>query len=262
VSHLLWVSGQRPCPGSSVMPRRSGRNMKSWKKALLVVSGLVPLLGLFSRPPDTMLLIYTFFVVAFLFRGNLAAFLERLPGHASLHLFILFLLSGSLTETLAWIGNFLKGAQEPALFHPQLIPDLILGMGFYGGWAIAWLIAFRWFRFNLLEAFVVTGFQGIFFEQLGAVFVEMLSVFASNPLLSILLGAYVFAVHGSVTGLAFAPLIRRFDVPHRSRHWVRFPVVIALMVSLAFMGTWLMNTCALLFGGLPAKRSIVEHPFW
>ncbi len=236
--------------------------MKSWKNALLVVSGLVPLLGLFSRPPETMLLIYTFFVVAFLFRGNLAAFLERLHGHASLHLFILFLISGSLTETLAWIGNFLKGAREPALFHPQLIPYLILGIGFYGGWAIAWLIAFRWFRFTLLEAFVVTGFQGIFFEDLGAVFVKMIVVFASNPLQSILLGVYVFVVHGSVTGLAFAPLIRRFDIPHRSRHWVRFPVVIALMVSLAFIGTRLIATCAFLFGGLPDKRSIVEYPFW
>jgi hypothetical protein len=237
--------------------------MKSWKKALLIVGGVVPLLRLFfSRPPDTMLLIYTLFVVVFLSRRKLTALFEQLPGHASLHLFILFLISGSLTETLAWIGHFLKGAEEPALFHPQLIPDLILGIGFYGGWAIAWLIAFRWFRFTLLEAFVVTGFQGIFFEELGAVFVKMLSVFASNPLRSILLGVYVFVVHGSVTGLAFAPLIRRFDVPQRSRHWVRFPVVIALMVSLAFMGTRLMNTCALLFGGLPAKRSIVEYPFW
>ena len=236
--------------------------MKSWKNALLVVSGLVPLLGLLSRPPDTMLLIYSVFVVGFLFRGKLTAFLERLPGHASLHLFILFLLSGSLTEVLAWISNYLKEAPEPALFHPQLIPDLILGMGFYGGWAIAWLLAMHWFRFALFEAFVVTGFQGIFFEQLGAVFVEMLSVFASNPLLSILLGVYVFAVHGSVTGLAFAPLASRFDEPTKSRHWGRFPVVIALMVCLAFMGTWLISICALLFGGLPGKRSIVEHPFW
>jgi len=232
------------------------------EKTLLIMSGIFPLLGLFSKPPDTMLIIYTLFVVVFLFRRKLTALFEQLPGHASLHLFILFLLSGSLTETLAWIGNFLKGAEEPALFHPQLIPDLIFGIGFYGGWAIAWLIAFRCFRFTLLEAFVITGFQGIFFEQLGAVFVEMLSVFASNPLLSILLGVYVFVVHGSVAGLAFAPLISRFDIPHRSRHWVRFPVVIALMVSLAFIGTWLMNTCALLFGGLPAKRSIIEHPFW
>ena len=207
-------------------------------------------------------LIYAVFVVVFLFRGKLSVLVECLPGRASLQFFILFLLSGSLTEILAWISNYLKEAPEPALFQPQLIPDLILGIGFYGGWAIAWLIAFRWFRFTLLEAFVVTGFQGIFFEQLGAVFVEMLSVFASNPLLSILLGVYVFAVHGSVTGLAFAPLIRRFDIPQRSRCWVRFPVVIALMVSLAFIGTWLMNTCAFLFGGLPAKCSIVEYPFW
>ena len=236
--------------------------MKSWENALLVVSGLVPLLGLLSSPSDTMPLIYTFFVFVFLFRGNLTAFLERLPGHASLHLFILFLLSGSLTEILAWISNYLKDAPEPALFHPQLIPDLILGIGFYGGWAIAWLLAMRWFRFTLLEAFVVTGLQGVFLEQLGAVFVKMIGVFASNPLLSIFLVVYVFAVHGSVTGLAFAPLVGRFDEPPKSRHWVRFPVAIALMVSLAFLGTWLIQTCMLLFGGLPAKRSIVEHPFW
>ena len=236
--------------------------MKSWKNGLLVVSGLVFLLGLFSRPPDTMPLIYAFFVLVYLFRNKLNALFKHLSGHTSLHLFILFLLSGSLTEILAWIGNFLKGAQEPALFHPQLIPDLILGIGFYGGWAIAWLIAFRWFRFTLLEAFVVTGFQGIFFEQLGSVFLEMLTLFPSNPFLSLLLGAYVFVVHGSITGLAVTPLIHHFDLPHRSRHWVRFPVIIALMVSLAFIGTWLIATCAFLFGGLPAKRSIVEHPFW
>ncbi len=209
-----------------------------------------------------MLPIYTIFVAAVLFRRKLTSLLEHLPGHTSLHLFILVLLSGSLTEILAWTNNFLRGSQEPALFHPQLIPNLILGTGFYGGWATAWLITFRWFRFTLLEVFVVTGFQGIFFEQLGAVFLTMLRVFANNPLLSILLGVYVFVVHGSITGSAFASLIDRFDLPHRSRHWVRFPVVIALMVSLAFVGTWLVNALALLLGGLPTKRSIVEHPFW
>ncbi len=209
-----------------------------------------------------MLLIYTIFVVAALFRRKLTSLFERLPGRVSLHLFTLVLLSGSITEILAWTNNFLKGAKEPALFHPQLIPDLILGVGFYGGWATAWLIAFRWFRFTLLEVFLVTGFQGIFFEQLGAVFLTMLRVFANSPLLSILLGVYVFVVHGSIIGLALAPVIDRFDLPQKSRHWVRFPVVIALMVSLAFVGTWLVSAFALLFGGLPAKRSIVEHPFW
>ena len=163
--------------------------MKGWKTLLLVVSGLVPLLALSSRPPDVMPLIYTVFVVAFLFRGKLKVLVECLPVRISIQFFLLFLLSGSLTEILAWISNYLKEAPEPALFHPQLIPDLMLGVGFYGGWAIAWLLAMRWFRFTLFEAFVVTGLQGIFFEQLGAVFVQMIGVFASNPLLSIFLGA-------------------------------------------------------------------------
>lgn len=236
--------------------------MKSWKTALFVVSGLVPLLALLSRPPDMMPLIYAVFVVVFLFRGKLTVLVERLPGRASLQFLILFLFSGSLTEVLAWISNYFKEAPEPALFHPQLIPDLILGIGFYGGWSIAWLLAMRWFRFTLFEAFAVTGLQGIFFEQLGAVFRQMIAVFASNPLLSIFFGVYVFAVHGSVTGLAFAPLVSRFEELQKSRHWARFPVVIALMVCLAFLGTWLIGACALLFGGLPDKRSIVEHPFW
>jgi len=236
--------------------------MRTWQRALLVMSGTVPLLGLFSRPPDTMLLFYTIFVVALLSRNRLTTLIEHWPGRSSLHLLILFWLSGLLAEALAWTTNFLKEAPEPGLFHPQLFPDLIMGIGFYGGWALAWLLAFRWFRFTLREAFIVTGLQGIFFEQLGAVFLKMLGVFASNPLMSMLLGVYVFLVHGSVTGLALVPLLGRFDRPHRSRHWVRFPVVIALMVSLGFMGTWLIGACALLLGGLPEKRPIVEDLFW
>jgi len=58
----------------------------------------------------------------------------------------------------------LKAAPEPALFHPQLFADLIIGVGFYGGWGFAWWLAFRWFRFSVAEAFIVTGIQGIFFR--------------------------------------------------------------------------------------------------
>lgn len=228
----------------------------------MVLTGLVPLLGLSSRPPDVMLLIYTVFVVACLLRRRLAALGERMPGPVSLHLLGSFLLAGALTETLAWANNYLKAAKEPALFHPQLFADLIIGIGFYGGWAAAWWIAFRWFRFKLWETFVITGLQGIFFEQLGAVFLAMVRAWATNPFLSVLFGLYVFTVHGSVVGLAMAPLLQRFDAPEKSRSWLRFPVVIALMVGLAFAGCWLVQAVASLFGGLPPKRSIVEHPFW
>lgn len=236
--------------------------MKHWKTIALILTGLIPLLGLLSRPPDTMLLIYTVFVAGFLFRRATTAFLEKLPGSASLHLIVLFLVSGSLTEILAWSNNYLKAAEEPALFHPQLIPDLIIGVGFYGGWAVAWLITLRWFRFSVAEGFLVTAIQGVFFEQLGAVFMAMLSVFKDDPAFALLMGLYVFLVHGSITGLALTPLSDRINLQTRSRHWIRFPVVIALMVTLAFAGSWFINMFAQSLGGLPPKRSITEHPFW
>jgi hypothetical protein len=236
--------------------------MRNWAKAVLVVTGLVPLLGLLNRPPDTMLLITSLFALACLLRRRLAAGADRLPGPTGAWLLGFFWLSGSLTECLAWLNNRLQEAAEPALFHPQLIPDLIVGLGFYGGWAAAWWLALRRFRFTLAEAFFVTGVQGIFFEQLGAVFSRMVAAFRANPAFSLLLGVYVLAVHGSAVGLALAPILHRFDAPPRSRHWIRFPAVCALMVGLAFAGAWMIGQISLAFGGLPPKRSIVEHPLW
>ncbi len=236
--------------------------MTTGTRVLFVISGLVPLIGLFNRPPDTMLLIYTTFVAACLARRHLARWADRFPGPPAVHLLASFWVAGSLTELFAWMNNYLGAAAEPALLHPQLVADLILGLGFYGGWTVAWLLAMRWFRFTLAEAFLVTGFQGIFFEQLGAVFVAMLRALPTNPGLSIVMGVYVLAVHGSAVGLAMVPVLHRFDAPTKSRHPARFLVVVVLMVSLAVAGTWLAGALALLAGGLPPKRSIVEHPYW
>jgi hypothetical protein len=43
------------------------------------------------------------------------------------------------------------------------------------------------------------------------VFVAMVRSLPTNPLLSLLMGAYVFAVHGSAVGLAMVPILPRFD---------------------------------------------------
>ncbi|MCC2668633.1 MAG: hypothetical protein K0Q72_1104 [Armatimonadetes bacterium] len=231
-------------------------------KAWLIFSGLIPLLGLLSKPPGTALLIYTLFVTACLGRARLAALADRLPGSPTVWLCVAFTVSGMLTETFAWLNNYLEAAKKPALFHPQLLFDLIVGLGFYGGWACAWLLVLRRYRFTLAETFLVTGIQGIFFEQLGAVFIMMLAVLPTNPLQSLLFGLYVCAVHGSAVGLAMAPLLHRFEAPDRSGHWARFPLVMALMVGLAFAGTALVGLLAMPFGGLPPKQSIIEPPFW
>jgi hypothetical protein len=236
--------------------------VKSWPTALLALSGLVPLLGLLSSPPEVMLLLYTVFVGAWLVRNCLARGLARLPGPKELHLVLTFLLAGVLTESLAWGNNYLKAAPEPALFHPQLIPDLIIGFGFYGGWAFAWMLALRWFKFSRWEPFVITGVQGIFFEQLGAVFRAMLQILSTQPFQAIFFGVYVFAVHGAAAALGLVAGHPQFDREARGYNWLRFPVILLLMVSFAFAGCWIVGMLVEIFGGLPEKRSITEHLFW
>jgi len=222
---------------------------------------MIPLLSLLRHQPDA-LLIYSVFVVAYLLRRQLVRLADLLPGPPALHLVFFFIVSGDLAETFAWMDNYSKAMVEPALLHPQLIPDLILGVGLYTGWALAWLIVLRWYRFSLIETFVVTGFQAIFFEQLGGVFLRMVSALLTNPLLSLLMGLYVFGVHASVVGLAMLPVIHRFDDPRKSRHWSRFVLVIVLVVGLTMLCTGLMGALTKLCGGLPPKRSIIKHPFW
>ncbi|QDV25255.1 hypothetical protein [Aureliella helgolandensis] len=240
------------------------------KRALLCLSFAIPLLGLASSPPETMALLYSLFGLVWIFRSRLRRLYDRVSVSRSVKVVVLFLAAGMTTEVLAWSNNYLKAVEQPALFHPQLIPDLMIGLGFYGGWAFAWLVALQWFRFSVAEAFVVTGFQGIFFEQLGAVFLLMVAMFATTPVVSVVLGFYVFLVHGSIVAIALTPVLRENTVTgagstvrsEQSSHWARYPVVIVLMVALAFAGCAMVELTATLFGGLPEKKSIVEHPFW
>lgn len=247
---------------TNLEPTQHCSRSESLLRALFVISGIVPLLGLLGTPPETMATLYSIYVATYLFRRQIGNICERCPGRRSLKLIVTFQIAGTLTELLAWSNNYLKAAEAPALFHPQLIPDLIIGAGFYGGWAVAWLLILRWFRFTVAEAFVVTGLQGIFFEQLGAVFFAMLGAFVANPGLAILLGVYVFLIHGSIVGIGLIPLVEQFRSDNQSRHWLRYPIAIVLMVALAFVGCMIVSQFAEVFGGLPEPRSIIEHPFW
>jgi hypothetical protein len=39
-------------------------------------------------------------------------------------------------EAWAWLGSYLMSDPTPYLMHPQLGPDLLLAVGFYGGMAL------------------------------------------------------------------------------------------------------------------------------
>ncbi len=232
--------------------RRIGR----W---LLGVSALIPLPGLLTSPHDTMLPIYSLFVSAVFLRRpiEVAAARVRLPRGLAFGLVVLA--SGLLTETLAWASNYLAGATEPALLHPQLAYDLLLSPVVYGGWALAWPFLMRRWRFSLAEVFTIQGLYGILLEQQGAILRQGL---ASLPW-GVLLWAYVFLVYGAAIGLAYLPFERRYATEDRRRGWVRLPIALgATLVATVVSSLAWMAVLHLLGITIPGPRPIVEAPFW
>lgn len=253
-----------PPPAAPPVARRP-----SWRhgclSVALVASGALPILGLLTGP-NTSLLIYTTFVVALLARRPLERLanvvMRRLLLAPEVLLALYIILSGWLTECLAWLSSYIGHDAHPALLHPQLIPDLILAIGFYGGWAVAWLLALWRWRFALPAVFVVTGLMGIVVEQDGAVVRDIIAVALGNPLLAILIALDIFAVYGSIMGLAYLPLASALRERKRRGGWLRFPVVIALMVVGSVIGVALIGLMASHAGLIPPRRPIWEHPFF
>ena len=228
----------------------------------LLLSGLIPVLALLASPPQTMLLVYTLFVVAVLLRKPIQAVAAPLRSRAMLALGLGVLLSGLTGEVLAWANNYLARAEKPILFHPQLIPDLIMGVGFYGGWAVAWMIVIRYFRFSFREVFCTTGLMGIAVENSLTVLKMILASLLANPLYALMLGLYVFATYGSMASIPFVVLEGSLDRPRQGSHWIKYPLAMALMASSAYLLTILAHLIAQPLGLIPAKRSIVDHPFF
>lgn len=237
----------------------SGAKLRHW---LFVLSGAIPLLALLASPPQTMLLIYTLFVAVVLLRERIQidSFQSETRGVAVLGVSVL--LSGLVGETLAWANNYLARTDPPILFHPQLIPDLILGVGFYGGWGIAWMFITRRFAFTFREVFCTTGVMGIAVENNLAVLKAILASLFANPLHATLLGLYVFAVYGSMAAIAFVFLDRAINASRQGHHWSKYPLAIVLMFVCASLLTVLVHVAAKPLGLIPPKRSIVEHPFF
>lgn len=233
----------------------SGRNR--W---LLGLSGILVGLACIDSP---VLLPYPLFVACALFDW-------RLPNMRPwLRLLIATLLATCVLETGAWAHNFIRDAAAPALFHPQLFADLLIGVGLYFGWWLAWWWRFRRDRYSVAEVFWITAAYGVLIEQKGAIFLQGL---ATMPL-GLALWAFVALSYGSTMALAyvlaggpdvFAPLA---PAPREGRRlalrlakyllpWLGLFVASVLLIVL-----WNLPIEA--FDLLPPKRlPMREYPFW
>jgi hypothetical protein len=232
---------------------------RPWRRLLLALSALLPLPGLLASPPDTMLPIYSLFVVAVFARRPIEAAAARLRLPRAVSFAALVLLSGLFTETLAWTSSYLARSPEPALLHPQLAFDLLLSPVVYGGWAMAWPLLMRRWRFSLAEVFAVQGIYGVLLEQQGAVLRQGL---ASLPW-GVVMWAYVFLVYGSAVGLAYLPFEDSYAADGRRGGWARLPaaLVVVLLATIVSSLAW-AGLLHLVGFNIPAPRPIWEAPLW
>lgn len=234
--------------------------MQRSTRVLLVLSALIPILGLITSRNAT-LLIYSLFVVTLLNRERLASAFGSVRLPANLKFFLAVVASGWLTEFFAWLDSYLRHVAKPALFHPQLIPDLILAIGFYSGWAITWLIVLQRWRFSLRQVFFATGILGIFIEQDGAVIAAIIASLG-NPLLAAILAIYVFVVYGAAMGIPYLLAEKTLVREGRRYGWQKYPVVILGMYLVAKILFLVVAVSATLLNLIPARQLIWEHPFF
>jgi hypothetical protein len=221
----------------------------AWQIAF-VGSGALVLLASINSP---VLLPYPLFVLAYL-RG------WRLPikGVPALRLLISVLLSTFVLEFGAWLDNFMRNNPEPALFHPQLIPDLIIGVGVYSAWWLTWWLALRRYQFTVRQVFITTGLYGVLIEQQGKVFIAGLQALP----LGLLFWLFVFTAYGSTMALAYFLVHESFTA--QQDRWHKYLLAWCTLFLLTVVSTliWSLLIEQTLNLIPPKKLPMQNHPFW
>lgn len=221
---------------------------RGWK-ILFAISGVVVLMGSFDSP---VLLPYPLFVLAY-FRG------WHLPmkGTPAMRLLVSTLICTLTLEFSAWLNEYIKNTPQPALFHPQLIPDLIMGLGLYTGWWLTWWLILRRYHFTASQVFITTGLYGFLIEQQGKVFLAGLQ---SLPVGTIL-WLFVFTVYGATMALAF--WLVREDFTATNDHWTKYIFAWLGLFFFSILTSLIWGAILQVLHFTPLKKlPIRDYPLW
>ena len=207
-----------------------------------------------------MLIIYSIFCLALFFREKISRMNSRVP--FPLRLIAAFIITGFISETLAWTGSFFGKEEAPALFHPQLFPDLYMSVGFYGGWGVALYFILKLWKLGLKEIFIMAGIIGVAIEQNSAVLLLILQALTVNPLIAIFMALFLFVVYGSIAGLAFILAGKDPGTEAKEGRWYKYPVTISLMYISSLIFFYLLALLGKWAGLIPEVKKIYEHPFF
>jgi hypothetical protein len=228
--------------------------MKRWARWLLALSALVPVVSVLAGNPPDPILMHTLFVLAYFSRNRLT--IPTRPTRFFLRFLGWTVICGLLLETFAWLSNYIERNPNPALFHPQLLPDLLIAIGIYAAWGVAWWLGLRRFRFTLPAVYIVTGLYGVLIEQSGAVFQMGLATFP----IGIIFWLYVFVAYGATMALAFLPFRHLFTA--ENNRWYKYVVMFIAIFACTFAIFYVWNAFLDALQVIPPKRPIGESPLW
>jgi hypothetical protein len=204
-------------------------------KKILLLTALIPLLGIFATPPNVQLLLYSAFIfITYYGLVQWQSFASKggfLKSGITTGLLVLF-----LTENIAWLNNYFEGFKNAgALFSTSYTENLFIGAGFYFGMTFAWLIVNHFFSFTTLQAFITYGVFGVFLEQKGAVLRSALDIGATHAGFALLIIVYVFLVHGSIMGLIHLRLLPKCI--GKNKTFIKYPLAVFSIWVGATLGT-------------------------
>lgn len=153
------------------------------------------------------------------------------PGRRLVKIMLFGAGTGVITEVLAIANNWSLPPEQKALFHPDPVINIVIGLGYYLTLVIAWHFLFRRYRYATKEVFIIGGIMGgLISEQGGA-------VIASGNLFMMV---YSFFVHGSIIAIPFV-LAARYYTPTRESKFLKY-ILSVLPYLAAGIGTVLWKT--------------------
>ena len=220
---------------------------------LLLGLGLIVVVVAVLLPPhDTTLVPFGLFALALLFRGRITRWTaahETRPGWAFGLLVIVF---GLLSSSLMWLSAYFSQNSGLALFGPWLTFQLIAGLGFYLGCALAWeIVLWRWswslraVLFGVLFWIERTSIGRPLSVALADI-LNILRLSLQTMPLPIVFGllSYIVVLYGPAIGLSYLPLQPLFVARGKPHHWIKVPVALILLAVLSMAGLFAILTLA------------------
>lgn len=238
---------------------------------LIAISGIIAL-G-FMLIPNAIGL-YAIFALAYTQRERLTV---HYPDHLLIRFVLTVLLSVGIMESLDWARYYYTGVAVPPLYHPQLIPNLLLAATIGVGWALAWYLVSRRYPFTLLQVFVIHGLYGVLTEENGAI----LAKGGENLPESAIFWGYTFLIYGAMMALAYLPYREVFaHIPFifktetenkasndhqadpRQDSLLKYVIILPALYLMSRITYFVLGAILVFLNLLPDPASIFDRPYW